>query len=170
MKKILNTKKYDWILPLVLLIIFVIALVCFLVLYVPYQNANSSINILVICIISILIAICLICFLFAFQFVILNEKGITFRCLICKFGLIRWEEIQSLSFIKLNTSSSIVGMKYYHYFIEIQTKEYKTKFNKILYNKKNLSYLLKFIENYNNAIDISKLSQNLDIQNKVKWF
>ncbi len=169
MKRILNTSKYDWIFPLVLFIIFTISLICLLVFYIPYQTENNGLVISLICIMSVIIFITLVTFLLAFQYVILGKNGIKFRCLICSYPLIEWKEIDNLKLVKLNTSSSIVGMKYYHYFIEIQTKDKKYKHNKIIYNKKNLNYLLSYLKKYTN-VDTSSLYQNLDSKSEIKWF
>lgn len=171
MKKIFNTNKYDWIFPLILFIIFLVSLICILVLYIPNTNGNSSLKILLIIILSILMLASLICFLFTFQFVIINKNGIIFRCLICKYSFIKWNEIRSLKLINLITSSSIIGMKYYHNFIEIQTiSDKQNKFNKILYNKKNANILLEFINKYNKKIDTSCLTQNTNFNSTIKWF
>ena len=171
MKKLLITNKYDWIFPLLLFIIFLISLICLLILYIPNTNSNLSLKTLLIVILSILMLTSLICFLFTFQFIIINKNGIIFRCLICKYSFIKWNEIKSLKLINLNTSSSIVGMKYYHIFIEIQTiNDKQNMFNKILYNKKNANILLEFINKYNKKIDITCLTENSNFNSTIKWF
>lgn len=136
MKKLFNTSKYDWIFPLILFIILITSLICLLVFYIPNQNEKTIYKILVICIMSIFILASFIVFLFAFQYVILNKNGIEFRCLVHSYAFIKWSEIDKISLVKLNTSSSAVGMKYFHYFMEIQTKDKQSRFNKIIYNKK----------------------------------
>ena len=100
----------------------------------------------------------------------LNKDGIEIRCIICKLVFIKWENVTKLSITKVNTSSSSVGLKYYHNFIQIHSSA-RPKLDKIIMNKKNLDLILSYIKKYSPTVDISEITNaKLDFNSSTKWF